>query len=34
MYNSFLTIKISKNDIQIKEKIRNCEFKNLDNIFS
>ena len=27
-----LTDKNLKNDVQIKEKVRNCEFKNLDNI--
>ena len=29
-----LTDKNYKNDIQIKDKVRNCEFKNLDNIIS
>ena len=29
-----LTDKNYKNDIQIKDKIRNCEFKNLDNILA
>ena len=29
-----LTDKNLKNDVQIKEKVRNCEFKNLDNILS
>ena len=29
-----LTDKNYKNDIQIKDKVRNCEFKNLDNIVS
>jgi len=29
-----LTDKNSKNDIQIKDKVRNCEFKNLDNVLA
>ena len=29
-----LTDKNLKNDVQIKEKVRNCEFKNLDNILA
>ena len=29
-----LTNKNLKNDVQIKEKVRNCEFKNLDNILA